>query len=147
MVEGGRSSRTSSVSRNRNTKTEESPDSKNKKDDPKDKKKKDKDVGTFGKTVGQLIMTVRNVSGTYSINDGILLPGFKNANSLFGLDNNFSSPSFAFVSGAQNYDLFGRQSDVWGADSSFANFAANNEWLVQQPTLNLQHNVMHYSKS
>ncbi|MFK8044484.1 MAG: cell surface protein SprA [Crocinitomicaceae bacterium] len=117
-------------------------DSKNpEKDDKKDKK--DKEIGLFGKTVGQLVMTLRNVSGTYSITDGMLLPGFANSNGLFGLDNNFQSPSLAFVTGAQNYDLLGRTGNAWGTDTSFANFASDNSWLVEQSTLNLQHTVMH----
>lgn len=138
---GGASSRKALTARNRNPKSLGEEDAKE--DEKKKKDKKDKEVGTFGKTVGQLVMSLRKVSGTYSVTDGMLLPGFRNSNGLFGLDSDFKSPSLAFITGAQNYDLFGRQNNVWGADSSFANFASNNEWLVEQPTLNLQHNIMH----
>ncbi|MFD1553686.1 cell surface protein SprA [Putridiphycobacter roseus] len=113
---------------------------------PTDKKKAKKDDGKMnpiGKSIAQLIMTLRNVSMNYSITDGMLLPGFEPSNSLIGLDNDFSAPSFAFITGAQNYDLIGRQSSTWGADSSYAYYAANKGWLVEQEGLNIQHNVMH----
>ena len=144
-INRGNRGKSRTAARGRNMETDGKKNQLEKDGDKEDKKKKDKDkeIGLFGKTVGQLVMTLRNVSGTYSVTDGMLLPGFKNTNGLFGLDKSFQSPSLAFVTGAQNYDLFGRQSNVWGADSSFANFASNNEWLVEQPTLNLQHNVMH----
>ncbi|MFK8036739.1 MAG: cell surface protein SprA [Crocinitomicaceae bacterium] len=138
---GGASQRSKVAAKSRTPKSTGEKDAKDEEIDKK--KKKDKEVGTFGKTIGQFVMSLRKVSGTYSVTDGMLLPGFKNSNSLFGLDNNFNSPSLAFVTGAQNYDLFGRPGNVWGADSSFANFASNNEWLVEEPTLNLQHNIMH----
>ena len=128
------------VSARSNKKTSDGGKSKSK--DEKDKKKK-KDIHPAVKTVAQLVMTLRNVSFDYSVTDGMLMPGFRPTSSLFGLNSNFSAPSLAFVSGAQNYDLLGGYSDVWGADSSFAQFAATNEWLVRNTDLNIQHTVMH----
>jgi len=127
----GRSNRTDDSGKGKTTS--------NKKDD-KDKKP---DIHPAIKTVAQLFMTVRNVSFDYTINNGMLLPGFDPSNKFLGLDGNFSAPSFAFVTGAQNYDLLGRHNDTWGADSSFAYYAAANEWLVKNPNLNVQHTVMH----
>ncbi len=119
-----------------------------KKDDKKDKdKKKDKekkDINPIVVGIGQAIMSVRNVSFNYAITDGIVMPGFNGQSQLIGLDNSMgAAPSFGFISGRQNYDLFGNPVDTWGADSAFAPFAASHNWLVKNPDLNIQHTVMH----
>ncbi|MBK7130198.1 MAG: cell surface protein SprA [Crocinitomicaceae bacterium] len=117
--------------------------------DEKDEKEKDekekKEKGELHpawKFVGQMLMTLQSVNFTYTEVDGMLMPGFNNSTTLFGM-NNFGAPGFAFISGQQNYDIWGRPNTVWGADSSFARYAATNGWLVQNPNLNVQHTVMH----
>ena len=111
-----------------------------KKDDKKDKPKGE--LHPAWKIVGQMIMTVQSANFTYTETDGMLLPGFNNPTSLFGM-NNFGAPGFAFVSGQQNYDLLGRPTDAWGQYSTYAPYAAANGWLVQNPLLNIQHTVTH----
>lgn len=121
---------------------------KGKEDDKKEeKKKKDKekkDINPIIVGIGQAIMSVRNVSFNYTITDGILMPGFNGQSQLIGMDNATNgAPSFGFVSGGQNYDLFGNPVDTWGSDSAFAPFAASHNWLVKNPDLNIQHTVSH----
>ena len=87
-------------------------------------------------------MTLQSVNVTYSETDGMLLPGFNGESTLFGMDG-FAAPSFGFVSGNQNYDLWGRPTTVWGAAGTYAPYAAENGWLVQNPLLNIQHTVSH----
>lgn len=117
-----------------------------KKDDEKEeddkKKKKREGIHPIVKTTGRLIMSFRNLSITYSENDGMMLPGFATGTSLLGMDN-FGAPSFAFVSGRQNRDLFGRPTNAWGEYDAFAPFAANNGWLVENSNLNIQHTISH----
>ena len=114
-----------------------------KEDDTKKKKKKKSEINPIIKGVLRAVMSVRNVTYNYSVTDGMLLPGFKGETSIVGLDRNFNAPSFGFVSGRQNYDLFGRATDIWGADSSYANYAASNDWLERNSQINTQHTVSH----
>lgn len=75
-------------------------------------------------------MAVQNLSGSFSRNEGILLPGFANSPSYAGFDSNFDSPGSLFLIGHQNTDLFGNRVNDYARD------AANKGWLVQQPYLN-----------
>ena len=113
-----------------------------KKDDDKKKKKKKDEIHPAWQTVGRLIMTARNASFTYTETDGMRLPGFAGETSILGM-NNFGAPSFAFVSGQQNYDLFGRPTNAWGSSGTYAPYAASQGWLVTFPGLNLQHTITH----
>lgn len=131
-----------------NTKTD--PDSGKKTDgeggktDEKEKKEK-KEKGELNpawKVVGQMLMTVQSFNFTYSETDGMLLPGFNSGTSVLGMDN-FGAPGFAFVTGRQNYDLWGRPTSAWGQYGTFAPYAAANGWLVQNPLLNVQHTTSH----
>jgi len=109
----------------------------------KKKKKKKEEINPILKGVVRAVMAVRNLNYNYSVTDGMLLPGFKGETTIAGLDNKFNAPSFGFVSGRQNYDLFGNPTNIWGADSSYAPFAANNNWLVKNSQINTQHTVAH----
>ncbi len=115
----------------------------NKDKDKKKKEKEKKDINPIIVGIGQAIMSVRSVNFNYTVTDGILMPGFNQQTQLMGLNENFVAPTLGFVSGRQNYDLFGNPVDVWGADSAFAPFAASNNWLVKNPDLNIQHTVSH----
>lgn len=111
-------------------------------DDEKKKKKKREGLHPIVKTTGRMIMAFRNLTVTYSENDGMLMPGFNEGTTLLGM-NNFGAPSFGFVAGQQNYDLFGRPTNAWGGFDSFAPYAASNGWLIENPNLNILHTVSH----
>lgn len=134
---GGRSVKSSS-----NKKKDDGKDKKDKDKKDKDKKKKDKEIHPVMKTIGRLIMTIQNASFTYTENDGTRMPGMATETDLFGMER-FGSPGFAFVSGAQNYNIWGNESGAWGEFGEFAPYAANNGWLVAYPELNLEHTISH----
>ncbi len=56
----------------------------------------------FIKGVLRLLMSVRTVSATYSINEGTRLPGYMRRAYLFGMDSNFVAPGVAFLLGSQD---------------------------------------------
>ncbi len=88
--------------------------------------------------IGRLLMTVRNVSGTYALNDGTMLPGYNQESSVLGFNNNFSAPLAGFVFGQQRYDLWGRETGY-----NIATTASSNGWLVQNENLNKQYTITH----
>jgi len=73
------------------------------------------------KSLLRLIMSLRNINGTYTVNDGTLLPGFTQNPKLFGLDENWRSPGLGFIFGDQ--------------DPSVAANAAQNGWLTRNARL------------
>lgn len=99
---------------------------------------KDKPVHPVLGFAGRLLMTLRNVSGTYSVNDGTLLPGYNQQTSLLGFNSSFKAPSAGFVFGQQ-------ERTVWGRDNGrdFAQEAADSDWLVRNSRLNTQHATTH----
>ncbi len=107
-------------------------------------KRKEKEKKRNGKVhpvagfIARAIMTVRNVSGTYALNDGTLLPGYNQGTSILGFNNGFSAPLGGFVFGQQRYDIWGRETGY-----NIATSAASNGWLVQNQDLNKQYTVTH----
>ena len=112
----------------------------------KDERKKELE-DKFGKPyhpvtgfAGRLLMSVRNVSFTYTMNDGMLLPGFNQEAQLFGLQGSSlqdkNMRGFAF--GQQQRDLFGRETGF-----EYAPYAADRNWIVDTSLLNTQHTIMH----
>lgn len=98
-----------------------------------DKKTKREPINPVDATL-RFLMMVRNVSGTYTRNEGILLPGYDRRTNVVGFDQNFEGPGVDFLLGGQN-------TDVWG-NANGGNVAldiANSGWLVQQPFLNNQY--------
>ena len=88
-------------------------------------------------TLARLVMTVRNVSGTYNLSDGTMLPGYNQESSVLGMNaNTFGLTPFVF--GKQGYDVFGRQTGYQIGD-----FARDNNWLVQNENINKQLMVNH----
>jgi cell surface protein SprA len=75
------------------------------------------------KGVLRLIMSLRNITGTYTINQGTILPGFTPDPYLFGLDKGWSAPGWGFVLGQQK--------------SGFQKFASKeeNNWLSHSTKL------------
>ncbi len=53
------------------------------------------------KGVLRLIMSLRNITGTYTVNQGTILPGFMPEPYLFGLDKGWGAPGWGFVLGQQ----------------------------------------------
>ncbi len=81
----------------------------------------------------RVLLSVRNVSGTYTLSNGTLLPGFNEESSILGLNSNWSAPNTGFVFGKQSYNVFGRSNNF-----NIAENAAANGWLVQNENINRQ---------
>ena len=60
-------------------------------------------------TIVRLIASVQNVSGTYSRNEGILLPGYLPGARYAGFDDSFTAPGALFLLGHQNTNWKGDQ--------------------------------------
>lgn len=106
--------------------------------DRKQKRKKENKVSPVVGFAGRLLMTVRNISGTYTQNDGTLLPGYNQEARILGFNPSFASGMGGFIFGQQTYSISGRET---GYD--FARTAADNGWLVQNSALNRQHTITH----
>ncbi|MEM7160807.1 MAG: cell surface protein SprA [Bacteroidota bacterium] len=108
----GRSRRTASKN-TRSTKKEE-----NEKDDDKDKKDGFKPQNELLK----IAMALKNVSVTFSQNEGTVLPGFNRRTNVLGMDPNFSAPGWGFIAGFQ--------------DENYPFEAARQGWLIENANLN-----------
>ncbi len=88
------------------------------------------------------MMSVRNVSGSFSRNEGLLVPGFDLSRkaSFAGMDDAFESPGLLFLLGHQNTDLTGEKV------GDFALMAADNDWLIANPDQN-QNYMENYSSN
>lgn len=53
----------------------------------------------------RMLMSVRNISGTYNITQGTILPGFLPAPNLFGMDKAWNAPGWGFILGQQDPEL------------------------------------------
>lgn len=53
----------------------------------------------------KMMMSVRSLTGTYTVSDGTTLPGFNRTPSLFGMDNDWSAPGWNFILGSQDPDF------------------------------------------
>jgi cell surface protein SprA len=53
----------------------------------------------------RLIMSLRNIQGTYSLTQGTILPGFLPTPNLFGMDKAWSAPGWNFVLGGQDPNI------------------------------------------
>lgn len=87
---------------------------------------------------GRLLMSVRNISGTYAINDGTLLPGYNQETRFLGFNSSFKAPTSGFVFGQQERNIWGNQNG-----DNIAEIAADNDWLVQNSRLNTQYTLSH----
>jgi cell surface protein SprA len=74
-----------------------------------------------------VMMSPKNISGTYTRNRGTLLPGYNQESEVLGYNPSFNAPGFNFVSGIQEDD--------------FAVGAADNEWLVPNSALMYNYNT------
>lgn len=80
-----------------------------KEEETKPEKKKNDDMKGGGPFVARLIMSVKNVSFSYSVTNGLYLPGFIGKTQYFGNDFNTNAPGMEFILGSQDpeirYDL------------------------------------------
>jgi cell surface protein SprA len=70
----------------------------------------------------KLLMSVKNITGSYSMRGGTLLPGYRYRPFLLGLDSSFTAPGAAFLLGSQ--------------DPTIKNIAAENDWLTKSSSQN-----------
>lgn len=73
------------------------------------------------KSLLRLIMSLRNITGTYTINQGTILPGYLPTPYLFGMDKGWNAPGWGFILGKQEAD--------------FQKKAAANGWLTTSQKL------------
>ncbi len=111
---------------------------KRKKEKEEKEKKRNGKVHPVGGFFARTLMTVRNVSGTYSLTNGTLLPGYNQESRILGFNESFGAPLGGFVFGQQRYDLWGRETGY-----NIATTAAANGWLVQNEDLNKQYTNTH----
>lgn len=69
----------------------------------------------------RLLMSLRSINGTYTVTEGITLPGFIPSPYLFGMDKGFAAPGWNFVLGGQ--------------DPNIRFKAAENGWLTKEQEL------------
>lgn len=86
----------------------------------------------------RLVMSVRSVSGTYTLTDGTLLPGYNQNVGVLGYNPSFNTPMTGFIFGKQGYDIWGRENGY-----NVATLARDNDWLVQNENLNKQYSISH----
>jgi cell surface protein SprA len=106
----------------------------------REKRKKQREKEKMNPALGfasRLLMTVRNISGTYTLNDGTLLPGYSQESSILGM-NGSSLGLTNFVFGKQGYDLLGRTNGY-----NVSVLARDNNWLVQNENMNKQFTTTH----
>jgi cell surface protein SprA len=105
---------------------------KEKKRDERTKKlNKNRNKFSFTRSAVEFVTMLKSVDGTYSRNQGIVLPGFQADAERFGMGANFSSPTVGFV--------FGQQSN-FGGNKSIIDYARDNKWIVSEFNLNQQYN-------
>jgi cell surface protein SprA len=73
------------------------------------------------KSLLRLIMSLRNINGSYTLTEGTILPGFTKTPKFFGMDETWEAPGWGFILGAQ--------------DANYAATAAKNGWLTHNSKL------------
>lgn len=101
-------------------------------------KREKQPVNIVASTIGRAALSVRSVSGTYSLNDGTLLPGYNLETRYLGFPASTPKDLAGFLFGQQTYDLYGQKTSY-----DFARTAADNGWLVKNQALNKQHTLTH----
>ncbi|MFP5470948.1 MAG: cell surface protein SprA [Bacteroidia bacterium] len=77
----------------------------------------------------RFLMMIKNVSLTYTLNDGLLLPGFKPINDYLGMSSYSNyAPGVKFISGGyQERDILGRPTG-----NTFPTYVAQNGWFIEE---------------
>jgi cell surface protein SprA len=101
---------------------------------------KDKKVNPVLGFFARILMSVRNVQGTYNQTDGTLLPGSNQENGIIGLNPSFDDAMLPFVFGKQSYGITGNQN---GYD--YGRILADNNWMVTNPSINRQRQLTNTS--
>lgn len=102
------------------------------------KEKEQKPLNKVGAFFARLVMSVRNVSGTYAVTDGTMLPGFDEGTSLLGMNHNTVKGLAGFTFGQQPYSLTGKANGF-----NIAQMATDKDWLVRNSELNKQFTQTH----
>jgi cell surface protein SprA len=79
--------------------------------------------------LARILMSAKNVTATYSMTNGTILPGYAQSTHLMGMGSNFQGPTAGFI--------FGSQKDI--RDQAIATTEdnnPNNDWLVKTPSVN-----------
>ena len=100
----------------------------------KRKERRKKEVNPIAGFFARLVMSVRNVSATYTLTDGTLLPGYNQETSVLGFNPGFNPGMGGFIFGQQRYDLWGNETGY-----NVAEVARDNNWLVRNEELNQQY--------
>lgn len=117
----------------------------------KERKKKEREESGGYKIleqVARLLMSLDNVTGTYSTTDGILMPGYSPRTNMLGVQATTfaeiqNSPYEFIAGGNQEVDVFGRPTG-----NSFGNTAYNNGWTTDSLQLiSTQYMVNHAEKA
>jgi cell surface protein SprA len=53
----------------------------------------------------RLLMSLRSINGTYTLNEGTILPGFEKTPKYLGLEDGWGAPGWKFISGSQNPEI------------------------------------------
>ncbi len=88
----------------------------------------------------RVLMGLKDISISYSRNQGTLLPGYDRRTNVIGMSRGFGGPGAGFVLGKQERDIFGRD-NRFGERDSFPDHAADQGWLVESPYLNRSHTI------
>jgi cell surface protein SprA len=87
----------------------------------------------------RLLMSLRSISGTYTLTEGTILPGFIPKPSLFGMDKSWSSPGWSFVLGSQDPNIRREAADKgWLTTNKDLTYPFTQ---VKNETINLRANV------
>jgi cell surface protein SprA len=88
----------------------------------KDSTKKNNPIPLIFEHLARIAMSLKNVNATYSMNNGTILPGYKQGTNMMGMDPNFAGPTPGFI--------LGDQADI-------RQTAIDNDWLVKTSSLNV----------
>jgi len=80
------------------------------------------EVPALAKTFFKFLMGIKNATGSYSLTEGTLLPGFKPRPDFIGQNTDLSAPGYGFILGDQN--------------SNYRYDAAKNGWLANDSRMN-----------
>jgi len=109
-------------------KPKKSDDSKEVSVEKEEEKEKEKRENKGLKSLAKVLMSVKNISGGYTRNRGIVLPGYERETQFLGMSDGFVAPGFGFV--------FGQQENFGDSNTHFADWAGNEKrWLVANPNL------------